>query len=260
MTHALRLLVPCVLLAFASGARAQDDGMLPATFSSDRPGFANTTRVAARERLTTELGVSASFEDGEQRGRLPNLSLRTGLFDWLELRVRGPNGIGVFDATGDRFGVGDPFVGFKIGGPLDETVLISSVWEVSLPIGTDGFGSPEAEWRADVQLAWNFWGPLWIVPNAVASVRADADETTGETLRYFEGGGSLKFVWQIIDVLGMYVQSYALVSARSDWRVQVGGGLYWLITPHVQVDASFDSRVTDQGDAPTAAIGATVLW
>lgn len=256
----LRCALLLALVAFAPGVRAQDDGMLPATFSSDRPGFANTTGVAPRGRLITELGIGASFDDDTQRGELPYLSLRAGLFDWLEARVRSPNGVGLFEPTGNTFGVGDPLVGFKIGGPLHETLAISSVWEVSLPIGTDPFTSPEAEWRADLQADWRFWGPLSLTPNAVASVRADVDQTTGETVRFFEGGGSLKFTWAILDVLAVYVQSYALVSELSDWRVHVGGGLTWRIIPQVQVDASFDSRVTDQGDPPTARIGTTILW
>ena len=260
MTRALRLAAPLALLAVASGAHAQADGELPATFTSDRPGFANSTGVAAQGRLTTELGITASFEDGVQSGTLPNLSLRTGLFEWLEARVRGPNGVGEFDSSGDHFGVGDPVVGFKIGGSLAESLAISSDWEVSIPLGTDGFGAPEAEWRADVQADWTFWGPLTLTPNAVASVRATTDATTGETIRYFEGAVSLQLACQIIDGLGVYVQSYAIASERSDWTVQVGGGLKWMVTPQVQVDLQFDSRVTDQGDAPTVAAGTTILW
>jgi hypothetical protein len=257
------------LLALAPTARAQDVSDLPATFTSDRPGFANTSGVAARGRLTTELGVSAGFDDDTQVGVLPNLSMRVGVFDWLELRVRGPNAVGVFGALGDTFGIDDPVVGFKIGGPLHETLSISSVWEVSAPLGTDGFGAPEATWRADIQADWNFWGPLTLTPNAVASVQAGVDPLSGETARFFEGGVSLKLTWAILDVLAVFVQSYVLaaedvpaaqVLALDEWRVQVGGGLMWMVAPNVQVDASFDTRVTDQGVPPTPAIGTTILW
>jgi hypothetical protein len=256
------LFVLSLLSALATPAAAQqdaDEGELPASFSSDRPGFANTTAVAARGRLTTEVGVSASFGDPAFVGALPNLSIRAGVFDFLELRVRGPNGIAIFDG-GPTMGLGDPIVGFKIGGRLHESVSISSVFEVSLPIATDGFGSPEATYRADLNLDWRVWGPITITPNLVASVLAEADPLLGGTARFFEGGGSLKVTWQAVDVLALFVQSYVLRSERSDWRAQVGGGLAWMAAPNVQVDASFNAAVTEQGDPPTAEIGTTILW
>lgn len=257
------LLAIATLVAIASPAAAQEsadpEGELPAAFSSDRPGFANTTAVAARGRLTTEAGISASFGDPAFRGALPNLSLRAGVFDFLELRVRGPSGIAIFDG-GPTVGIDDPIVGFKIGGRLHENVSISSVFEVSLPIATDGFGSPEATYRADLNLAWRVWGPIVLGANVVASVLAQPDPLFGGTSRFFEGGGSLKARWHVLDVLALFVQSYVLRSERSDWRVQVGGGLAWMAAPNVQVDASFDAAVTEEGDPPTARIGTTILW
>jgi len=249
----------CVLIPLTPTVADAQEGTLPPTFTSDRPGFANTTGVAAVEHLTTELGVGASFGDVPE-GNLPNLSMRVGLLEWLEARVRGPNGAGVFSDPGPEFGLTDPSVGFKIGGrPLD-TLAISVDWEVSLPIGTDGFGAPEADFFADFNLDWTFWGPLTVTPNLVAAVLSYVDETTGETRRLFEGGGSLKLTWQIVDVFAIFVQSYVLASEISDWRVQVGGGLMWMVAPNVQVDASFDAAVTEQGDPPTAGVGTTILW
>lgn len=243
----------------ASGARAQDDGELPATFSSDRPGFANSTAIAARARLTTELGASVEIDD-EPLARLPHLSLRAGLFDWLEARVRGPNALGLFGSPEATFGVDDPFVGLKVGGRPAEAVAISSVLEISIPIGTEPFRAPEATWRADVQLDWRFWGPLTVTPNGFAAVLARIDDD-GQTERWVEGGGSLKLTWRALDVLAFFAQGYVIASERRDLRVAVGGGVMWMVAPNVQLDASFDAGVTD-GDTvpPTARAGATVLW
>jgi len=254
------VLIASLLAAACPGfAAAQEAGDLPPTFTSDRPGFASGTGVAAREHLTMEAGVSASFGDVPE-GSLPNISLRAGLFDWLEARVRAPSGVGVFAPGGSVFGLSDASMGFKLGGRLADNLSMSVDWEISLPIATDGFGSPEATLFADLNIDWGFWGPLTLTPNFVALVLADTDATTGETVRYFEGGGSLKLTWQIIEVFGLYVQSYVLKSETSDWRVQVGGGLFWMVAPNVQIDASFDAGVTTEGDAPTAAIGTTMLF
>ena len=254
------LLLGLLLLA-AAPAAAQDDGALPATFTSDRPGFANSTGVAAMGRLTTELGATGVFDDHAPYGELPNLSLRFGLFEWLEGRVRAPNGVGDFGPDGPRFGLSDPWLGIKIGGRLHEQVSISSDIEVSLPLGTDGFGRPEAELFIDLNLDWRFFGPLTLTANGVVRSVSALDEVMPTTsVRYFDGGGSLKLSWSVIDVLTLFVQSYVLKSEIRDWRVQVGGGLAWMVAPNVQVDASFDIGVSDAGDPPTARLGTTILW
>ena len=86
------------LLLWAPSAAAQD-GEPPPSFTSDRPGFANTTGIAARGHLTTELGVQAMIDESSTLGELPRLSLRAGVFEWLELRLMAPNAVGVFDGS-----------------------------------------------------------------------------------------------------------------------------------------------------------------
>lgn len=254
----LAALVVAQLVAPASG-RGQTEGELPAAFSSDRPGFARDTAVAPRGRLITELGATVSIDDPVEVG-LQSLSLRAGLLEWLELRVGGPDAVGVLSQPDPTFGVGDPRVGFKLGGVLAESVAVSTVWEVSLPLGTDGFGQREAGLRADLQLDWRFFGPLILRPNAVGAVQASVDPTTGETTRSFEGGGSLGLTWEILDVLAVFVQSFALASERHGARVVIGGGLYWRVAPNAQLDASFDAGVTEGALPPTARAGTTILW
>lgn len=255
------VLLSCVLtLAGTSAAASAQDGRLPPSLSSDRVGFANATSVAAREHLTMELGVRAAFGDTPEAA-LPSLSLRAGLFDWLEARVRGPDGVGRFPASGALFGVSDPLVGLKAGGRLADGVAMSFDWEVSLPLGTDGgFGAPEAMLFTGLQLDWTFWGPLTLTPHVVARVLAVRDAASGETVRLFEGGGSLRFTWLALEVLGLWVQSYVLKSETSDWRVAVGGGLFWRVDPNVQLDASFDAGVTEEASPPTAIAGTTILF
>lgn len=254
------LLAATLLLALPANAAAQEEGVLPPAFSSDRPGFANSTAVAARDHLTAEMGIGAVFDEAAPSGALPDLSLRVGVLQWLELRVRGPSAVGVFSSGGDRFGMGDPRVGFKLAGSPAESLALSSVWEATLPLGTDGFGAPEAHFSADLTADWSFWGPLMLTPNAVAAMVTDVDPMTLETVRIFEGAVSLKVTWQILDVLGAYVQSYAIASERSPWRVQVGAGLWWMVAANVQVDASFDMGVTDQSDPPSVGVGTTFLF
>lgn len=251
------LLLGLLLLA-AAPAAAQDDGALPATFSSDRLGFANSTSTAPVARLITELGVSASFEEEATIGELPHLVLRFGLFDWLEGRVRAPNGVGYFAPSDPIFGLSDPWLGIKLAGRLHEQVSISSDIEVSIPLGTGIARRPEAELFMDLNLDWRFFGPLTLTATGV--IRSVSAWAAGASVRYFDGGASLKLSWQVIDVLTLFVQSYALANDHTDWRVQVGGGLAWRVAPNAQLDASFDIGVTDAGDPPLAQLGATILW
>lgn len=255
---AITLAVSVSLSALPAAAQEQE-GQLPPAFTSDRPGFANSTNVAARGHLTTEMGVNVQIADTPV-GDLPNLWLRTGILDWLEARVRAPDGIGIFDPAGASYGLDDPWLGFKIGGNVADTVSISSDWEISLPLGTDGFGQDEPELRMDAQLQWNFFGPLSVTPNAVAAVRVETDPMTGQTVRYFRGGGSLKVTYRILDVLSVFVQSYALASDRRPLSVVVGGGIYGMVMPNWQLDASFNAGVMDQDMPPTVSAGTTVLF
>ncbi|MGF1468918.1 MAG: transporter [Sandaracinaceae bacterium] len=260
----MRIAVALVLLGLLAPGPAhaqRPEGEPPATFTSDRPGFANTPGVAARGRLTTELGLALVLAEQETELFLPTLSLRTGLFEFLEARVLALGGRARFPSDGgDRWGVGDVIVGFKIGGPLDDVVALSSVWSVRLPTGSDGFRALGTELRADLNVAWAFWGPLSLTPNAVVEVLVE-DDAGGARRRVVALLGSLKLSWQLLPVLGLFVQSFARYEeAADDVRVQVGGGIFWMAAPNWQLDAEFNSRVTDQGSLAILSLGTTVLW
>ena len=40
------------------------------------------------------------IDESSTLGELPRLSLRAGVFEWLELRLMAPNAVGVFDGSG----------------------------------------------------------------------------------------------------------------------------------------------------------------
>lgn len=255
-----QILTVALLLLTPLQAAAQTEGQLPPEFTSDRPGFANTTQTAAVGHLTTELGIDAFLGD-EMSGALPNARLRTGVLEWLELRLILPSAIGNFGTGGPNYGLGDMSVGFKAGSALHDTVDIATNWDFSLPTATTGFGAPEVQVTGEVILDWNFWGPLTLTSQAIFTIQAAEDPMMpDETVRSFVGAFSLRVTWQIIDEVGAFVQSYASAGENVDWGVHVGGGVYWLILPNWQIDAFFDSRVTENGDDPTLRVGTTLLW
>ncbi len=254
-------LLASALLAASGSATAQEQGQLPAAFTSDRPGFANTTQTAAVAHLTTEMGLTAVLID-PRVGALPNARLRVGALEWLEARLILPSAVGYFGAGGPIFGLSDMVVGFKAGSALADTVDIATVWDFSMPTATDGadFGAPEVEVTGEVILDWAFWGPLTFTPQAIFTIVADEDPMTGETVRSFVGSFSVRFTWQIIDELGVFVQSYATAGETVPWGVHAGGGVFWQALANWQLDAFFDTRVTDEGDPPTLRAGTTILW
>lgn len=254
-------LCPRVLLAQDAYPEAQvsDWEARAAGFTSDRPGFSSATGIAAQQRITTELGAAANFDQTSRDFSLPNLSIRTGVLDWLELRVRGPSAVFFFPDVGpDLAGLNDPFVGFKIGGVVHRTVAMSTVWEVSIPVGTDRFSANESNFFADFNLDWNFWAPMTLTFNSVLQI-VSIPTTTG-TARIFDGGASLAVSFQIIDAVGVFAQSYALASELSGPRVQIGGGVVVLPLPFWQLDVEFNAGVSDEGDPPQLLAGTTVLW
>lgn len=256
----LFLFTVAVGLTLPAAARAQTEGQLPAELTSDRPGFANTTQTAAVAHLTTEFGLTAQLDD-DAEGTIPNARLRAGVLDWLELRLILPSIVGDFGPGGPNYGLGDMRLGFKAGSALHDTVDIATNWAFSMPTATTGFGAPEVEVTGEVILDWHFWGPLTLTPQAIFTIEADVDPMMpDETRRAFVGAFSLRVTWQIIDELGVFAQSYAKAGEDVDWGVHVGGGVFWLVLPNWQVDAFFDSRVTENGDPPLLQAGTTLLW
>lgn len=259
MPRLFALLTALTVLAGGRPAEAQgpDGG---AELSSDRPTFASTTATSPAGRLTTELGVAATF-DTPIGLTLPNASLRLGALPWLEVRLGGMDAVFSFDDTvGTDFGISNLRLGTKFGGSPIDGLAIASVIEVRLPTATDGFGAPEAVPSIELVIDYAVTSWMTVTANAIARVRATYDETVMDTVRFAAGLAGLAFMVTPTDRLSVFIQSYVKSTERDDLSVVLGGGLTYLVLPRMQIDAGFDSRVTDNGQPPTVNVGTTFLY
>ena len=144
-------------LFFALGGASLGAAQAADGFSSDRPGYANTTSTAPRLRAITEFGVSATIdEDDPETISAPNLSIRFGLSDHVELRLNVPGVTGVIAPGPNDVTFGDTTFGLKVGfAPND---VFSSSFVGSFSFDTDGGGMTG-------RLEWN-----WAIALGIASI------------------------------------------------------------------------------------------
>lgn len=253
------------VLGYADRAEAA-----PWDFSSDRPGIANTTAIAPRHHLISEWGMSFRYAKGQSQLVLPALQLRGGLLEWLELRfklpapswgpsLQGPPRDGV-DLR--HFGLADPTVGFKVGGKLNRRLHLSSVTDISLPLGSAGSSSERAGVRVDLNVGWQALSWLTLVPNLILQSQAPAAApgaaATKNTPRAAWFTGSLAAWGQINRRWSAFVQSYATATKGQKLRVAVGGGATFMASDRLQVDLGADAFVTTK--TPTIEMSAGASW
>lgn len=243
---------------FSSSAYAQD-----APLSSDRPGFSSSTAVVKPSRVVMEMGLSSSpFVDGHPTSA-PQLSLRVGLNRWLELRVRAPNFVLQSIDDGDVLDVldlslSDPSVGFKLARSVGPKLHISSVSEISIPVGTAPSGAARPQYQLDFNLGWQPVPSLTINPNAVVATQWRGDRVNGS--HTLKAAASLATYWSINDKLTTYGLVYSWFQKPSEKNLQLGAGLAYLLGPDTQVDFSFDVPVLSSAKSLVLNLGMTRRW
>lgn len=234
-----------------------------APLSSDRPGFSSSTAVVAPKRVVLEMGLSSSPFADQPETSAPQLSVRVGVTRWLELRWRGPNFVLQSVHEGDIYdklelSLADPVLGFKLARSISPKLHISSVSEVSLPIGSAPSSSARAQYQLDFNLGWQPIPSLTINPNALVATRWDGDWLTGNhSLRI---AASLAAFWSINDKLTTYGLVYSWFQKPYRENLQLGAGVAYLLSADTQVDFSFEIPVLTSAKGSVLNVGMTRRW
>ncbi len=227
----------------ASGAFA-DDG-----FSSDRPGYANGTSSAPVLRPITETGVTLRWdEDDPTQLTAPDLRIRTGVADWLELRLDVPTLVVTFGD--EEIAAGDLTLAAKLGGTFRNGLALSLIPSVTIPMGsTTGKTTSrlEVNWAVSAGIV-GFGG------NVAAGIVQVDDE------RLVQGEGSLAISVQAAPKFGLYAQGFATWVRGADPLPYAGVGFYVQALSYVQVDLYADVGLTDDATRLTVGAGVSVLW
>ncbi len=231
---------------------------------TDRPGFSDSVSLVPRGYTQFEFGYTFTLDesgsDVTRNHLIGEYSLRTGLTDWSELRVKW-SGLSLtesqFDTTsrwaGRRIrvtdhddGPTDMSVGFKL--PLLEQdgfiPNLSIIPAISIPTGAGGKSSGDVD--PEVRFAWNRqltneWSVYGV---ALLTSLSDSDG------RYFQSGASLATYYQFTDKLGGFVEYYGLYPGARDNDCQhsLDFGPVILINENFQIDIRAGFGLND--DAP----------
>lgn len=233
-----------------------------APLSTDRPGFSNGTSVVEPSHMVFELGISASPFSSSHATATPELSMRLGINRWLELRWQAPNLVfqGINGQQGKTLDISlsDPSLGFKIARSFGTQIQVSSVTQVSIPLGTAPAGAPKAQYFLDFNLAWQALDTLAIVPNAVITTQWSGDPTQGS--HELLGALSLAANWSVNRQLATYVQSVAWFQKPYQENLVLGAGLAYLIRADAQFDFYVDVPVIGSTRNLVFGFGTSQKW
>lgn len=247
--------------AQASRAPAADrDREAAAPLVGDRPDF--TESASAVTRLQVESGYTFTgngsvdaHEVGEVLLRIPvveGLELRAGLSSYAWEEASPP----AAPSDPERSGFTDAALGVKLelaeppageGGPA--FALLAGT---SLPTGdvSDAGAQPGVKLAAAVDLS----DRLSLGSNVGVEAREEDD------IRFGELSGSLALGVGLAEAVGAYVEGYGFVPTGDgpDASAVLNGGLTWLVSPDLQLDARIGTGMS--GPQPDVIAGAGVVW
>jgi hypothetical protein len=240
-----------LLLGLAAGAlatqAAAQDGSATALVT-DRPGLGFSSLTVGSRVFQVELGLPqvTDFKEGDFESRTTSAIalVRYGIGDRFELRLGAPVytrqrvDFGPFRDTAS--GYGDLEVGAKWhfldnAGGRPSAALVPSV---IVPTGKHGFTAEDPIYQLNVPLEWalqNGWGLAALV-GELNGPDGDGGRANQGTFVLSAGWSSAASKWSPYGEVGYFVNDISDVGETSF----AGGGLKYLVTNDVQIDASFD--------------------
>jgi hypothetical protein len=232
---------------------------------TDRPDVTESASIVPPGWLQAEAGVSHE-EAGIRTFAVPGTLVRIGVAPWVEMRLgwsglidrEGDCAPGAAAAACETSGAGDAEAGVKVllverAGARPDFALIPSV---SLPLGDEDVTSDGLDPSLTAAVANDVSSAVgWGVNAGVASVspgRGPIDERSA--LAFWSG--SLGF--DLGERLGSFLEYFGEAPEGEPALHAVDTGFTWLVTPHVQLDASAGVGLTDR--SPDLFIGAGLAF
>jgi len=244
---------------------------LEGSLSTDRPGFSDTYTLVPRGYHQLESGYSFYYDhEGSTRTKnhtLGEFSLRTGLTDWFELRIKWTGSSFTeshfettsrwagrhITATDHDDGGTDMSIGFK-SPLLKQNGLIpnlSIIPAISLSTGTGSKSTGDVD--PEVRLAWNYGiNDKLTVYGVVLAAGVSDDEG-----RFFQSGASFAMSYVITDKVSWFTEYYGLYPSTrdSDCQHNLDFGPVFLINDNFQIDVRAGVGLNEEAPDFQAGIG-----
>ena len=224
----------------------------------DRPTAADSVCVVKPGRAVVEMGYSRQTlhdpDPGTGRLRvLPQAELRFGLPHGFEFKLFPPNynrettsppGVG---GTQTVTGYGDTGIGLKYQFRDVGRWSFATDALITLPTGNHGFSS------GGTGVTLNGIASYSLTPNAGLSGMLGVSSLTGpaadgRTRRYTTLNPDLVAAYQFNDAFQVYAEVYGTTHAApgAGGAYVADGGLQYLITPHLEIDVEYGTRLSGQ--------------
>jgi hypothetical protein len=251
-----------------AGEKKDEDDNKEEPLESDRPNFTQSSKTVGAHRFQVESGWTFIHGVGGDASHdshdLPELLLRYGLAERLELRVEWTEGI-VFDRFTDRStgrvvtetGSTDMDVGFKYAISKQdrwrpESALIVSVFE---PVGSPQQSSRQADVVFNYCYSWDLTKKLALGCSTGCFWTAEQ----GDHFSQFFQSACLQY--DLTEKLHVYNEWFVLLQQGSgDDRPQHydDAGVTYLVTPNLQLDWRAGVGLSDAADRFFTGCGVTV--
>ncbi|MGE8263957.1 transporter [Stenotrophomonas sp.] len=244
-------------LLFCGAAHAQQDA--PPDLAFDRPGIGFAASTLPRGSVALEAGLPSFSRDRDSAGVLStqysaDITLRIGLVEHLELQAfTSPwNHLRVAprDAPAERSsGAGDLGVGLKFALPLSsEKHAVALLASTTFATGSRDFSEGATQYALGASYEYSFndrWtGALY------------ANVTRGGSEDSVTWAPSLSFA--ATDTVSTYLEAGFTDTHGEPSTGMAGAGITWMVTPTVQLDASFDVGLDDDSPDTQAGMGVSL--
>lgn len=244
-------------IATAPAAAQTSDAAEPPSF--DRPGISFSTDTLPRGAFAWEQGLP-DFErndDGGRRSRLysANTNLRLGLSERVELqlatsaynRLRERDG----DGRRSRHGAGDTGLAVKVALPSSHEAFSWAVLgAVTAASGARDFSNGATQYTLGTTLGYDF------NERVAGALYFNLDRSDGADT--WTWSPSLSFA--LSDRTAVYVEAGMSHSDHASTTSVAGGGVTWMATPRVQLDASFDVGLDRNSPDLQGGLGASFYF
>ena len=255
---------------------------------TDRPDFTDATYTVGRGVTVIESGYTyrsaGSDELNVSRRSLPETLLRVGVTDELELRIKW-NGYLLVDQLDKTTGIGttaygtdDLILGIKYEFlQQDEwSPMVTFLGGTTIPSGTRGFSVNQTQPYANMVLGWGIRRWLYLKVSTGVDFVKSVDTThifagSLEEGRLVVTGGdnvtewhqSVSLLYQATKRVGGFVEWFSFFSSNADDNRAahyVDTGLFFYLTPNVQLDVRYGERLSDRLMGQFAGAGLSIRF